>query len=265
MSLLFGGAVSDRVNHGSAAALDNLTAWTQIFWLYPTTLTSFLDISDKQVTSNGRRLVFVSGYATSDVEIQVRRATNADDYSSNGAGITVNNWWYVAVVYDSAAGAGLHAKFYVGNLTTPAALKSTIVDTEGSGALKTDAAGDFIIGNDYAFASSYRGRIAFHGNWNITLSLGQIKAQQYDLLYPVDPDPAHCLIFTNYGLLGTGTQPDWSGNLNNGTVTGATQSNHVPLPLFPYQIWTPSFVPPGGYSPALYAKYSKFPKFIMRR
>ena len=31
------------------------------------------------------------------------------------------------------------------------------------------------------------------------------------------------------GYNGTGTQPDWSGNANSCTVSGATLSNHAPI------------------------------------
>jgi hypothetical protein len=37
------------------------------------------------------------------------------------------------------------------------------------------------------------------------------------------------------GSNGTGTQPDYTGNANNCTVTGATQSDNVPIgPVFGY-------------------------------
>jgi hypothetical protein len=48
---------------------------------------------------------------------------------------------------------------------------------------------------------------------------------------------AGCVGFWHLGANGVGTQPDWSGNANAGTVTGATVSDHVPLgPWFGYDL-----------------------------
>jgi len=77
------------------------------------------------------------------------------------------------------------------------------------------------------------------------LSLGEIRSLQFHPRVL-----SGCVLYSHYGFNGTGTQPDWSGKGNSGTVTGATVSNHVPLgspfgfddPL-PY-IVTPSSVVP---------------------
>ena len=62
------------------------------------------------------------------------------------------------------------------------------------------------------------------------MPLAQMQALQFNL-HPT----TNTLLLSHYGYNGTGTQPDWSGNGHNGTVTGATVADHVPMPpAFPY-------------------------------
>ena len=71
---------------------------------------------------------------------------------------------------------------------------------------------------------------------NTDLALAEIQRQQFR------PHPlASTLVFCMLGYAGTGTQPDWSGNGNNGTVTGATVADHVPLGAFGFQGWPGAF------------------------
>ena len=141
--------------------------------------------------------------------------------------LTLNAWNYVAISYDESAGPLL----YFGNLTTIVAQPSySAGPVVGSGATSSDAIGNLLIGArsfSQAAGSGFQGRIAFGGVWNRVLSLGEIKEQQF---HP--HVTSGCVLFSHLGYAGAvSTQPDWSGNGNAGTITGATQAAHVPLGL----------------------------------
>jgi hypothetical protein len=65
--------------------------------------------------------------------------------------------------------------------------------------------------------------------WNATLTRNQLIAAQWGQYGGNVPQPAWAV---NLGYQGTGTQLDYTGGGKNGTVTGATVSDHQPIPTF---------------------------------
>lgn len=228
MALTFGGAISDRVDHGSAASLDDLDPYTYLLWVYPTTLTNNRGFVGKGNTTKNFKLNGTGG----NLQIVVARATTSTSYITNDTPLsTLNKWYCIATSFESAAAAGEVVNIYSGDLSTTVAERTYGTSTDGSGAVTTDASASLIVGNN-ASGTAFQGRIAVCLIWNRKLTLGEIKDQQF---HP--HKTSGCVLYSICGYNGTGTQADLSGSGNNGTVTGATQSDHVPLgPLFGFDL-----------------------------
>ena len=226
MSLLFSESSTNLVNFGSAAALDNLARGTFLGWFYPTTVANAFRTFAGKAGSNQialhRRGIAGGG---SMLRMYVTRATTEQNATSATATLTANAWQFLAGTWDVTDGG---PKVYRGTL---AALVSDVTDTsaDGSGAKGDDSAVAVHVGTTPGASESPGMRCAMFQMHNTDLLLAQLIEQQFF------PHPlASTLIYCQLGYAGTGTQPDWSGNGNNGTVTGATVTpDHVPMrPIF---------------------------------
>lgn len=236
MALTFGAATSDRVDHGKASSLNDISTVTFAIWFYPTTLTSGKRLFEKTQSAGSRR-VFIHT-TTSELRWQNGQSTTNADYITSNASITTNKWWFAAFTYNGS-GTG-REKIYVGDLSTLATERTYSTSSDGSGTYNADNANNLMVGNANGANAALQGRIAVFVFWNRVLSLGEIQSFQFR--------PRRlgsgCVLFAHYGFNGTGTQPDWSGSGNSGTVTGATLTpDHVPLgpPFFNGSAWRGAF------------------------
>lgn len=244
MALLFNGLANpsgNYVNHGSAASLDSLDSLTIIWWDFPNTV----------ATGNGRAVYKFSAGAGIQVWSSVvnagaarlfhGRATTGSDVFMAASTRQVSTWNFNAVT-DSDGVAG---KFYWGSLSSPVAdVTDTGATVTGAGAENSHAALNFEVGGGSA-PTSVDARTAYIWTYNRVLPFGEIQLHQYrpgTIL-------SGCVLYCVYGFNGTGTQPDWSGSGNAGTlVNSPTVADHVPLgPLFGFDLawdvgWTP--IPP---------------------
>src|SRR3990172_9975904 len=116
MSLVFGAATSDRVNHGAAASLDPTAAWTYAWWFYFTTLTQYRTFWRKGIAGpTNRRACYIDG-PSDEIAVEISRATSDSIYLTNNANLTTNKWWFIAVTFDESAGAGEAHNIYLGDL-----------------------------------------------------------------------------------------------------------------------------------------------------
>lgn len=219
MALTFGAATSNRVDHGNIASAP--TQFTILVWVNPTTLTTtrrfagkggttgFINFGLQPTTASQIRLVI--DYSTTDA--------TAD--SATGT-VTTGAWQCFAGTFDGTTAP----KIYKGTLTTRIAeVTYNTTPVAPSGTRIAEAVANFYTGNDSAFTRSFQGDIAFIAVWNRALSAGELLDQQFD-----PHKTSGCILFTHYGFNGVGSQADWSGNVKNGTVTGATlAASHVPL------------------------------------
>ena len=207
---------TDDVDHGSAATLDQQSVWTKMFWLKATTLSDNNRIWGK---GDPAHTISLTISPATELVANVRRGTGEDLYVTNNASLVTGTEYFLAISFDSASAANERFNVYLGTLVTPPVELTYVTTDEGSGIVGDDSAQNYVIG------PTWEGPISWHGNWNRLLTLGEITTQWFR------PHPtADNVIFTHYGFAGTGTQPDWSGNGNSGTVTGATVAEHVPLP-----------------------------------
>jgi Concanavalin A-like lectin/glucanases superfamily len=219
VSLTLGGATSDRVQVPAASSINTLSTWTWKGWYYPTAITSGRHLFSKSDSSSpfgGRSArILTGGFIRADVV----RATTSSQYITNSLALTANKWWYIAITYDESGAAGEVFNIYVGDLTTLATEATYSTVTNGSGATTSDALGDLRIGNASSQVQAWPGPIGPCAHSNRVESLAEIQAHQFEFR-----PSAGCVGLWNLGDNGTGTQPDFSGNGNSGTVTGATLS-----------------------------------------
>ena len=218
-ALTFGAGTTDVANHGSATSIDQVTTATQLMWIYPTTLTSGRRLWEK----HGSLGHFFALQGTTGDLTFVWNGTSLTQYTTTSTPLaTLNKWYFVASTYTSATGV---AQIYTGTLTSAAVESAYQTTTAGSGP-SDDSAGSLWVGNADAADTQrvFQGSIGSFMMVNRVLTLGEIRSLQFN------PRVVNgTLVFTMYGFNGTGKQPDWSGNGNAGTVTGATVSANVPL------------------------------------
>jgi hypothetical protein len=202
-------------------------------WIYPTTFTEFnswMDVGSKPV-------VRVSG--TDEIGVRWSRATTNCIYATNNANLVLNAWQYICATIDQAGGAGQVVNVYKGTRDAAATECTYATAQDGSGAFSSNS-GVTAFAGDNGGGEAAGCRIANLRVWpNVILTADQIVSHQWRML----PVVAGCKLWTEYGYNGTSTQPDWSGNGNAGTVTGATVGDHVPLgPPFGYDLgWEGAF------------------------
>jgi hypothetical protein len=135
-----------------------------------------------------------------------------------------NKWCFAAITMDFN-GANGNQKLYHGDLSTLAVEPSAYsLQTVGTGTRPSDASVDAFIGNSSNANVALGGALSIVAVFNRVLSLGEIQSWQFDPRMM-----AGCVGLWRLGDNGTGTQPDYSGNGNAGTVTSATQADNPPL------------------------------------
>ena len=210
-------ATTAEVDFGSAASLDDLGPSTWMFIYRPSTLdATFRYLWRKSATG-------ATNIEHHDSDIGLSRAYSGTNLSvfSTGDVISAGNW-YVSFFID--AGVSVNPRIYHALLGTALAEVSYGSQTAPMGTVTGDAAASVLVGFRDA-TRRFIGDIAVVAIWEEVLSLDQCK-QQYWRAFPT----ANSRMLTHLGFNGTGTQADWSGNLNTGAVTAATVTDHAPLP-----------------------------------
>lgn len=241
MSLSFPNS-GDMVNVGSASMLDNMSVGTYLVWCFPASITTDCRMLQKGLAASGINLFTIDGVTSSGaLLLDIKRATTNLIMRKNGL-VTLNSWQFLGCSYD-ASKADSDQHLYRGTLNA-SATEVTAYDAQqvGSGTVGDNSATDQGIGNRLpAGGYQFSGKIGFVGIWNRQLSLQELLDQQFR------PHVTNgCILFMYLGFNGIGTQPDLSGNLNNGTVTGAAISTYIPLgPPFGFNLGIPYSIPVG--------------------
>lgn len=246
MALTFGANTSDRVDFGTGTSIDGFTANTFLSWFFPTTISANKRFATKETSAAGFEKEWTLRSTGQIDSLYNFSGADATARSANSAGniLTVNKWWFVAMTLDQFFGPRL----YLGDLSTSAYETAYAAQTSGTGTIADDSTANFVLGNGTGTVTfAPIGRIAWFSYHNAQLSLAEIRLQQFR-----PHVVASTKLFCHLGFNGTGTQPDWSGNGNAGTVTGATVSAHVPLgPLYGFDTeWLGAFTPGAAPAPA---------------
>lgn len=227
-ALVFGAATSDRVNMGSAADIDNLTAHTVIGWFYPTALTSGRFLFSKAdfgqpAGQRGGMTIRLSG-TTGNLEAVWDR-TGVVQYITNDTPLSALNKWY-CVMLTADQGQAQPLRIYTGDLATMLAERTYGTANAGSGTFGTDDTLNFMVGNHpTGFTSAFQGRIGMIALFGSVLSLANAQSWQREPRLTL-PGGVTALRFTRLGKDGADAI-EYSGAAN-GTVTGATQGNGGP-------------------------------------
>jgi len=222
MALNFITTDANKVDFGSAANLDNLDPFTFWGWIRPTSLVDNTKIYAKHTTNINHRFRLTG--TTGNMSFFRLRAGGQLHYRTDDDPLSVNNWNFVAVTFDTANAAGELVNIYTGGLTALAAESTYNLTDDFSGALDDDSAENFVVGNGPGSTSAFIGDIAVFGFIARELTLDELISLQFNPRVVADTR-----VFSHLGFNGTGTQPDWSGNGSDGTVTGTTIVDHVPL------------------------------------
>lgn len=230
MALISVGSNADCINIGAGASLQGFSSGTILAWIKPTSLTPLRYIYGSRYTAAGTSAIQLSiNNVSGTVRIVVIGSTNLS-YLSNTLLLTAGVWAFVAVTFVF----GTSAHIYVGGLNAIAAETGYTTTTNGA-TQGAETGGSCLWGNrnagsTVATAGAFPGTMAWGQVYNRVLSLGEIKSLQFN-----PKKLSGCVDYHQFGFNDVSTQPDWSGNGNAGTVTGFTQSDHVPLgPMFGY-------------------------------
>lgn len=220
MALVFGAANTDDVSVGGTS-LDNLSAFSMLFWIYPTTITH-------------QRRIWSKGASIKDIEIRnsggdvdrflfyvVRATTTAIAIPVNNT-LVLNTWQCIGITYDGTDGP----RVFTGSLTAAMTEVSYSTRDVGAGAETDDSAAEIALGNRTSTGTaSFQGRMEVYKHFNTRMSLAELRRHQFR-----DIPASNCLLHWRLGYSGTTTQVDWSGTGNAGTISGATIGAGLPIP-----------------------------------
>lgn len=225
---------ADRIAIAGATSINDLAALTVAVWVFRATVADnvFPIIAAKMPDAIGywslQLQSYSGGVAVDRISWERDYGTTNLEVESANNGFTASAWNFIAA---NDGGAGVAPHVYKGSLTARAAEITYGTQITPAGTLTSESNAAIWVGNRELGANNpFGGRIAWIGIWNRVLSLNELIEQQFRPRVT-----SGCKLFMHPGYAGTGTQPDWSGNANNGTVTGSAVSAHVPLgPFFAY-------------------------------
>lgn len=226
----FGSTTGSKIDCGSGAGIDNLSALTFLIWAKPTTLTTSREFGGKYrgVTNEGWH-VTIDASVTSRLFAEMMRVTTPAASKSNSGVIVADTPICIAAVIDRAASPVI--KLYVGSLTAAMAEVSYAMQTDGSGSFVDESARSFFYGNrDITTPNqALQGDEYCGALYSGALSLADCEKWR---LRPVNITLGSTIAF-NHILCAegnTGTQVDRTGNGNDGTLTDVTAAT-TSLPL----------------------------------
>lgn len=241
MALLFD-ATGEKVTVTAGANIDNLDSMTVMVWYYANTLStsSSYPVLDKGLNPNGWQLFRPAGGTGPDDWWFIHWRNTTDTSFRSGANIIQANRWEWICVMDSD---GVTPEMLHGTLSSRATEPTYDASTTGSGAAAGDSSLDLKVGSNDDDTQVFDGKVAIVQVFSRRMSQAEALTHQFN------PRVSNgCVLFLN--LHGTGTQPDLSGNQNNGTVTNATVTPHVPLasPFSYVGGWEGAFTAPAAVS-----------------
>lgn len=176
MGLVFGGATGDVDQLPTAAANENLAAFTVIQFVSGTTLTINRRLFAK-APGGVKQLNQNNGAGA--LQFQVARATTGAVATSTDGALVATTPQFIAVTYDESDGP----RIFVGSLTAFfAEVSYAAAPTVGTGATSADSGGDWHFFNANANTLAFIGtghRVALY---NKRMTLAELQAIQFALL-----------------------------------------------------------------------------------
>ena len=225
----------------SAAPLESLTEFSVLVWVRLSATPAKDDgIFVREKSGSGIVYRLILDDASGNMQFALDRASGFGFKTSSSLGLAIDTWKCVAVTFSESDNLNM----YIGDLSSILEAPTFSSDSAGSGALDaTD--GPLDIGNGDAVQTSrfFTGSIAVVKHFDKRLNLQQLIAEQFSNVNTADRN-----YYAELGQTGITTQADWSRYANNGAITGAIQSPHVPLESpFGADVYMPSaIVAPSG-------------------
>lgn len=233
MALTFGGATSDRVSIAANASI-NVTETSTISVLVRFKVSTFTFnrylVAKNAVDGNGgfRVDTFTGG------EMRMRMSCSVTDanVTSSSLALSTGVWYDGHFVYDDADSQEGHIYITLAG-TDNWAEPTYSTNTNHSGVTAGNPA--LVIGNTAAASptSSFQGGIA-----SVHYRIGSVHTALERRLWQLGY--GHIVagaVKMELGFPGTGTQNDFSGNGNDGTLTGATYLDHPAGTQMPFHDW----------------------------
>jgi hypothetical protein len=214
MGRTFSGA-TDRVDFGSGASLDDVNVFTSATWINVTTVAATRVLYTKG-GSGGKRFRLFGGTSSGSMQLTVSQATTIGTAQSAASTVTTGAWQFLAATFDGS----FVPRLYRAALGAPVTEVSYAVQTTGIGGISSDASQSMLFGGDAS--NSLPGTAAEALILPAALNAGQLTTLAYGML------PRECRLYAPlYGV--ASTEPDYSGNKNNGTLTGTAAGAHPPI------------------------------------
>lgn len=224
MSLVFGGATSHRVDHGTLDGV-NWDQLTYMAWFYLSSFVTEKYIVSRSISGAGAHLQLSSDAGPSALAF-VWTGSVASLIADAQTSMTAGKWWFSAATADrTLTTPAVQCHIYVGDLNT-LAVEDTYTSNDNGAGLHDLGAKACIVGNAGDAIQSLPGSIAVASVLgNRALTLAEIQRFQFaPRKYWAEQQ-----IFSRLGMNGTTNVPDLSGSGNVGAITGATVGDDVPL------------------------------------
>jgi len=232
VAVLIGDFTIGGIDHAADATIADLTSATMILWIRPTNVAqTFRTIAHKLSTWPSGWVMFRDNNTAGIINLDVPGNTNYLQIHAASGTLSAGVDHFVAFTW-AIANAATANHLYVGTPTTAPVEASYVTRTAWAGTRNSDSALSVRVGNNHANDNSSPASYSAFAIWDRELTLPEI-IQQYKRLHRTQGN----VLLTHYGIhgaSGVGTQQDWSGNGNHGTiVTGATKTDHAPIQIFP--------------------------------
>lgn len=217
--------IDDKISFGNIANLQNQPALTLSAWVYPTALVNDAVIVGHDDVSNNRWIMQLgeAGLSGTDDALIPMSDGTGNNYGYTTSNIlAINTWGHWVARYDgSAADNSTRLQFYFNGIAKTLTYNGTIPTTVATTATVVTA------GAGKGGATPFTGGIAMVGLWNLALSTNEISALALGAPPWMFRRSNLQLYAPLYGV--ASPEPDLSGNVNNGTVTGAVLADHAPV------------------------------------
>lgn len=242
MARTFDGS-DDRINCGSGSTLDNLPTagdFTITAWVYRTADGSgagtprLVEKSDEFSGTGWLFLLTKSSQSPASAlrYIEIYSGDNRNRISAASA-VADDTWTFVAATIGTGETAtNVHLYTATTGVITEVSYDTT---TNATGTYTSDAGDSLSIGNDAGEVQGFEGRLAEVRIYTRILAIGEMESVRRGK--HLGSSVLHMPI------LGRSAEPDYSGNGNNGTLTGTTVADHPPVgPTFGFDYgWQGAF------------------------
>lgn len=232
MSRLFD-ANGERISLGNNAPLNNLEGKTFTAWVYVLTQVAEGHFMSSTSSTTNTDQHYLIGQTGSDGKIEVYADTSPIQNRRSSAGdLPINSWRFIACTLPAP---GVLPRIFIGQPGGSVIEATYTLNDAGGGARPTNAGVWIGERNDGTAFVPAQARLAEVKLWPILITnLNELTSIMYG---------KHLRQLDGWWSLGIGsTEPDWSGNINNGTLAGgSTIADHPPIQSHFHQIlWMPS-------------------------